>query len=105
VDVHFADRDGEGFGAEPRAAALRTGDVAHELFDLLAPVLGVRLRVAPLEVSDHPVELGHVLSAPPVAIPVRDVDPLSLRPIEDELLVLVGEVAPPRVEVYAVLLG
>ena len=39
VDVLAADRDGEGLWPEPGALALRAGDVAHELLDLLPPVL------------------------------------------------------------------
>src|SRR3712207_8949364 len=43
VDVLLPDRHGERLGPEPRTLALRTWDVAHELLDLLPPVLGVGL--------------------------------------------------------------
>ncbi len=105
VDVLVPHGDGQSLGPEPRAIALRARHVAHELLDLLAPVLRVGLRVAPLEVPHHAVELRHVLPPPTVAVAVGDVDPLAPGPVQDEVLVLLGQVAPPRVEVYPVLLG
>src|ERR687897_256347 len=67
VDVVAADGHSQGFGPEPGAPALGAGDVAHELFDLLPPVLRVGLGVAPLQVADDAVEAGHILPAAVVA--------------------------------------
>src|SRR3712207_246797 len=77
-----------------------------EIYTLsLHDALPICLGVAPLEVTDHPVELGHVLAAAPVTVTVGDVDPAPVRPVEDQVPVLLEELAPRRVEVYAVLLG
>jgi hypothetical protein len=105
VDVLLPHRHGERLGPEACSLALRAGDVAHELLDLLPAVLGVRLGVAALQVGDDPVEPGHILAPSPVAVTVGDVDPASVRPEEDDLLVLLRQLAPRLIQVYPVLLG
>jgi hypothetical protein len=105
VDVLAPDRDGQGLRPEPGALALWAGNVAHELLDLLPPVLRIGLGVAPLQVTDHAVEAGHVLPPPVVAVAVRDVDAISVGAEQDKVPVLLGQVAPGNVHVYTVLLG
>src|SRR5918998_980477 len=56
-------RHGERLGTQPRARALRAGDVAHELLDLLAAVLRIRLGVPARQVAHDALEPGHVLAA------------------------------------------
>src|SRR3712207_7985506 len=54
-----------------------------EIYTLsLHDALPICLGVAPLEVTDHPVELGHVLAAASVTVTVGDVDPAPVRPVE-----------------------
>jgi hypothetical protein len=72
---------------------------------LLPPVLRIRFGVASLQVRDDPIEGGHVLAPSPVAVAVGDVDPASVRPEEDDLFVLLGQLAPRLIQVYPVLLG
>src|ERR671932_2018977 len=105
IDVLLPHRNGERFGPKPRPPALRAGDMAHELLDLLPSVLGVGLDVAFLEVSYHAIEAGHVLSTPTVAVAIGNVDALVVCAVEDEILVLVREIPPRHVEGYPVLLG
>src|SRR5215217_2712190 len=104
VDVVAADGHGQGFWPEPGTPALGTGNVAHELFDLLPPVLRVGLGVAPLQVADDAVEAGHILPAAVVAVAVRDVDTLAVGAEEDEVPVRLWQVAPREVQVNPILL-
>src|SRR5205085_4062424 len=95
----------ERFRSKPCPFALRAGDVAHELLNLLPPVLGVCLDVAFLEISYHAVKPGHVLPPPTVAVAIGDVNTLVVCAVEDEVLVLIREIPPRHVESYPVLLG
>jgi hypothetical protein len=57
-----------------------------------------------LKVADDAVEAGHVLPAAVVAVAVRDVDALAVGAEEDEVPVLIGQVAPRDVQVDPILL-
>ena len=90
---------------QPRALALRARPHRHVLLDLLARPVGVRLLVAALEVGDDPLERRHVraLAAHPVA--VGDVQPVAVGAVQEEVLLLLRQVLPRRVEVDLVALG
>src|SRR6185312_16794354 len=77
LDARARDEHGAGLGAKPRAVAHRAGAQRHELLDLLAGPLGVRLAVAPLEVADQALEAGRIRAPPAIAIAVGDVDRLA----------------------------
>ena len=105
VDVLAADRDGEHLRLQPRAVADRAGAEAHVLLDPLALLARVGLAVAALEARDDALEGEHVgaLAAHPVA--VLDVDLVAVRAEEEEVLLLLVEVLPRRLEVDLVAVG
>ena len=105
VDVLAADRDREHLRLEPRAAAGRAGAEAHVLLDPLALLRGVGLLVAPLEAGHDPLEGEHVRPPPAHAVAVGDVDLLAVRPEEEQVLLLLGQVLPRLVDVDLVALG
>ena len=79
-------------------APLHTGHGAerHVLLDPLALLRRVGLPVAALEARDDALEREHVraLAAHPVA--VLDVDALAVRAVEEEVLLLLGQLVPRR---------
>ena len=105
VDVPLADRDREHLGLQPRALADRARPEAHVLLDPLALLARVGLLVAALEARDDPLEREHVraLAAHPVA--VLDVDAVAVGAVQEELLLLLGELLPRQVEVDLVAVG
>ena len=105
VDVPLADGDREHLGLEPRAAAFRAGPEAHVLLDPLPLLRRVRLAVAPLEVLDDPLEGEHVRAPPSHPVAVPDVDALAVRAVQEEILLLGGELLPRLVEVDLPLVG
>ena len=105
VDVLAADRDREHLGLEPRPAAGRTRAEAHVLLDPLALLRGVGLLVAPLEARDDPLEGEHVRPPPAHAVAVGDVDLVAVRPVQEQVLLLLGQVVPGLVDVDLVALG
>ncbi len=105
MDVSVADRDGEHLRLQPRALARGAGAEAHVFLDPLALLRGVRLLVAPLEAGNDPLEGEHVRPPPAHAIAVGDVDLVAVRPVEEEVLLLLGELDPRRVELDLVAVG
>ena len=105
VDVLAADGDGEHLGLQARAVADRAGPEAHVLLDPLALLARVGLPVAALEARDDALEGEHVraLAAHPVA--VLDVDLVAVGAEQEEVLLLLGEVLPRRLEVDLVAVG
>ena len=92
-------------GPQPRALALRARPHRHVLLDLLARPVGVRLLVAALEVGDDPLEVRHVGALAPHAVAVGDVDPVAVGAVEEQVLLLLRQVLPRRLEVDLVALG
>ena len=99
VDRQVADRDREHLRLEARALADRARPEAHVLLDPLALLRRVGLPVPPLQGRDQPLERHRVLALPAHAVPVGDVDPLAVRPVEEPVLLLLSELAPRRLEV------
>ncbi len=105
VDVLAADRDCEHLRLQARAPAGGTRTEAHVLLDPLALLGGVGLLVAALEARDDALEGQHVRAAPAHAVAVRDVDLVAVRPVQEEVLLLLGELLPRLVHVDLVALG
>ena len=105
VDVLVADGDREHLGLQARPLAGRARPEAHVLLDPLALLRGVGLAVAPLEARDDALERQHVRAPAPHAVAVRDVDLVAVRPVEEQVLLLLGEVLPRLVDVDLVALG
>jgi hypothetical protein len=55
--------------------------------------------VSALEARHDPFEGEHVRPPPAEAVPVLDVDALPVRPVQEQVLVLLGQVLPGRVEI------
>ena len=100
-----ADGDREHLGLQARAAALRARLERHVLLDPLPLLRRVGLAVATLEVLDDPLEGEHVRAAPAHPVPVPDVDPLAVGAVEEEVLLLLGQVLPRLLEVELPLVG
>jgi hypothetical protein len=95
VNRLVTDRDRQHLGLEARAAALGAGTEAHVLLDPLALLRRVGLLVAPLERLQDPLERHRVLALPPHPVAIGDEDPLALRAVEEQVLLL-GRQLPPR---------
>src|SRR5204863_4601716 len=80
VDVQTTDGDSEALRPQTRALAGATGDLAHELLELLPLCVRLGLGVAPFERRDHTLERRVIGALAPVPVPVPDVD-LLLRPV------------------------
>src|SRR5207342_3477602 len=95
----------EHLGLQPCALADRARPEAHVLLDPLALLARVGLLVAALEARDDPLEREHVraLAAHPVA--VLDIDAVTVGAVQEELLLLLGELLPRDVEVDLVAVG
>ncbi len=63
----------------------RAGPVGHVLLDLGAHVLRVGLPVAPLQIGDYALEVGHVAALEPRAVRVGDVEPLALGAVQEDV--------------------
>ena len=105
VDVEPPDRHRQRGRLQPGSVAGRAGPVGHVLLDLGAHVVGVGLPVAPLQVGDDPLEDGHVAALEPGPVDVRDVEPLALGAVEEDVPHLLGQVGPGRGHVDLVALG
>ena len=99
VDVAAADGDGEHLGLETSALADRARPEAHVLLDALALAGRVGLLVAALEARDDALEREHVRASPSHAVSVCDVHLVAARAVEEEVLLLLGELAPRLVDV------
>ncbi len=105
VDVELADGDGQHLRLQARALADGARAEAHVLLDPL-PLRGrVGLAVAALEARDDPLEREHVRAPAAHAVAVGDVDALAVGAVEEPVLLLLGQLAPGRVEVDLVALG
>ena len=104
VDVELADRDRERLGPEARAVTRGTGPERHVLLDPLLLQCGLGLAVAPLEPGDDPFERRHVAARAPVPRAVRDVDLLGARAPQEQVLLILRELAPGGVHVDLVAL-
>ena len=82
-----------------RRAPLHTGHgpQRHVLLDALALLRRVGLAVAPLEARDDALEREHVLAPAAHPVAVLDVDLLAVRAVEEEVLLLLGQLLPRRV--------
>ncbi len=105
VDRHPRHLDRARLGPQPRALALRARPHRHVLLDLLARPVGVGLLVAPLEVRDDALEGRHVGALAPHPVAVGDVDPVAVRAVQEQVLLIGGQVLPRRLEVDLVALG
>ena len=105
VDVEPADGDREHLRLQPRAAASRARARGHVFLDPLALRGRVGLAVAALEVLDDPFEGEHVGALPAHAVAVLDVDSVAVRPVEEQVLLFLGQVGPGCVEVDLVAVG
>ena len=91
-------RHGERGGLEPRAAARRARDLAHVRLDLLAGPVRVRLAVAALEPVDEALVAGLVAAHAPVAVAVAHEHRRAAGAVEEQLAVLLLQLAPRRVQ-------
>ena len=105
VDRHAADEHRARLRPQARALARRARHERHVLLDLLAHALGVGLAVAALEVGDDALEPRRVRPPAPVAVAVGDVDALAVGAVQEQVLVLGGQLVPRRLGIDAVLLG
>ena len=105
VDADAADLHGQCLRPQPRAVAFRAWPHRHVLLDALARILGVGLQIPALEARHDALERSHVGPPPPHPVAVGDVHPLALGAVQEEILILLGEVLPRHVEVDAVLLA
>ena len=97
VDRHPRDLHRARLRAQPRALALRARPHRHVLLDLLARPVGVGLLVAPLEVRDDALEVRHVRALAPHPVAVRDVDPVAVGAVQEQVLLLLRQVLPSGV--------
>ncbi len=104
VDRPLADGHREHFRLEPRALAHRARAQRHVFLDPLALLRRVRLLVAALEARDDPVEREHVLPPSPHAVAVLDVHALAVGPVQEAVLLLLGQLRPRlrRVDLVAI---
>ncbi len=105
VDVALADGDGEARGLEPCPLALRARPVRHVLLDLLADLLRLGLREAPLQVLDDAGEARVVVAHAPLVVAVAERDALLAGAVEEQVPVLLGHVVPRHRGVHAERLG
>ena len=91
VDRAVADGDREHLRLQARALADRARPQRHVLLDPLALLRRVGLAVAALEARDDAVEGEHVRAPPPHAVAVLDVDLLAVGAVEEEVLLLLGQ--------------
>ena len=105
VDRELADLDRPRLRPQARAVALRARAHRHVLLDLLPRPVGVRLLVAALEVRDDALEGRHVRPLAPHPVAVGDVELLAVGAVEEEVLDLLRELLPRRVDVDLVALG
>ena len=105
VDRDPADLDRPRLRPQPRALALRARPHRHVLLDLLARPVGVRLLVAALQVRDDPLEGRHVRPLAPHPVAVGDVQLVPVGAVQEEVLDLLRQVLPRRVDVDLVALG
>ena len=97
-DVHLVDRHGQRLGSQTRSLARPARDLAHELLELVARGVGVRLGVTALDVRDGALVRGPVRALPVVPVLVADVDRL-VGAVEQDLALGLGQLAPRRREV------
>ena len=105
VDRAPADGDGEHGRLEAGTVALGTGSEAHVLLDPLPLLRRVGLPVAALEVLDDPLERHRVLALAAHPVPVLDEDPVPVRPVQEQVLLLLGQIPPRAVGVELVPVG
>src|SRR3954453_1722620 len=94
VDRPVADRDREHLRLQPGALADGARAKRHVLLDPLARRRRVGLAVAALEARDDAVEREHVLTPPPHAVAVLDVDLLAVGAVEEPVLLRLGQLGP-----------
>jgi hypothetical protein len=104
VDRDAADRDRQHLRLESRALAGGARAEAHVLLDPLALLRRVRLLVTPLERRHDAFEGHRVRAAAAHLVAVGDVEPVALRPVEEQALLLGRQVAPGRLAVDLVAL-
>ena len=101
VDVFSADRDGQRFGLQTRAATRRAGRRRHVLLDVFLDVLAARLGVPALQVVDDALERRAILPRLARARGVRKIL-LALGAVEHDVEHLVGELLDGRRQLDAV---
>ena len=89
-----SDRDGQALGLQPGAAALAAGHFPHIALDLLPHVVRLGFGMAALQVAHHALISRVVGTGAAVTVFVVQVDLGRARPIQDDLLVLLFELAP-----------
>ena len=104
VDVDLADGDRERLGPEACAVACGTRPQRHVLLDPLLLQCGLGLAVAALEPGDDALERRHVAARAPVPRPVGDVDLLGARAPQEQILLILRQLAPGSVHVDLVAL-
>ncbi len=105
VDRQPADLDRPRLRPQPRALALRARPHRHVLLDLLARPVRVGLPVAALEVRHDALEARHVRALAAHAVAVGDVQPIAVRAVQEQVLLVLRQVEPGLVEVDLVALG
>ena len=100
-DVAVVDRDRERRRLQPGAVARVARHLAHVALVLLARPVAVGALVAALDPRDHALVRRVVLALAAVAVLVLDGE-VALGAVEDDLLLLGGELRPRRVEVDVV---
>ena len=105
VDRQVADRDRQHCRLETRATAVRAGPEAHVLLDPLALLTRFGFAIAALEIANDALERHRVLPPAPHPVLVLNEDPVAVRPEEEPVLLLFGEVPPRQVDVDLVAVG
>jgi hypothetical protein len=98
-DALVRDRDGERLRLQPRAPAGRARPLGHELVQLGLDVLRLRLVVPALDVREHALERRPVGAAHAVLVAVAEPDLALARAGEEELELLLRQLAHRRVHV------
>ena len=105
VDVDAADGDRERLRPQPRAMARGARHLAHVALDLLARAVALGILVPALEPRDHALELRGVRALPSVPVAVRHLHRRVAGAVEHDLLVVLAQLLPRRVDREAVLVG
>ncbi len=104
-EVATVDRHRQRQRLQPRAAACVARHLAHVALDLLADRVALGFDVAALQIRNNTFVGRRVAPDAPVAIAELDQDPFLAGPVQEDLLLLGGELGPRHVDLHAVLFG
>ena len=101
IDVLAADRDGERLRLQARAVTRLAGNLGHVVLVRLAHLVAVRLVVAAREQRHDPLERHEVLLVLTEHVRVAEGETLLARAVEQDLLRLLVDFLPRRLEAVA----